>query len=55
MEKRTEVNCSWTEHALDCPYKGIPVEGHHLTIRRTGDAQAIWWVDTVRFEPVWQQ
>ena len=45
----------WTEHVLDCPFNGVPVEGYDLTIRQSPDTQAAWWVDTVKFEPIWQQ
>lgn len=50
-----QVGLQWTEHVLDCPYKGIPIEGHDLTIRQTGDAESVWWVDTVKFQPIWRQ
>ena len=49
------VGPNWKKFSLDCPFKGIPIEGHDLAIRQTGDAQAIWWVDTVKFEPVWRK
>lgn len=48
-----EVDATWKEYTLDCPFDGTPIEGYTLSLAQTGTA-ATWWLDTISFAPEWK-
>jgi len=48
------VDTEWREFALDCPFDGMPVEGYNLVISQAAGGEAVYWIDTIGFEPQWK-
>lgn len=48
-----EVDPTWKEYTLDCPFDGTPIEGYTLSLAQTG-AASTWWLDTLSFAPQWE-
>ena len=48
------VDSQWREFSLDCPFDGMPVEGYNLHITQAAGGDAVYWIDTIGFEPLWQ-
>jgi hypothetical protein len=49
-----EVDTQWREFALDCVFDGMPVEGYNLVISEAAGGDAVYWIDTIAFEPQWK-
>jgi len=51
-----EVGTEWKEYTLAVPYDGNLVEGYNLTVKPVAPAAPLtFWVDDLRFEPVWEK
>lgn len=44
----------WRQFVVECPLTDVPVEGYDLTVTQKPDTAAVWWLDTVRFQPLWR-
>lgn len=54
FEKVVTCGKEWQEFELDCPFTGRPVDGYFLRVQFPEKSEAVYWIDDIRFTPVWK-
>ncbi len=53
FEQTVKAGPDWTEVRIDCPWKGVAIEGYRLELSANPAITGACWIDSVRFEPRW--
>jgi hypothetical protein len=49
------IGTAWQDVTLDVPLPSGPVDGYKLEISPAGESHAVYWIDSVRMQPVWPE